>query len=147
MARHHAWPAALALLALVGCAQTGDGGGSGTAAARTGTPPAPAFTWLTKDEAVAKGGRVLTAEEVRERVAGKTCTGQNRIGDIRITNDANGTFTGRDGFSGTWRVNENGEYCYEAAQRSSCQALVLLDGKALYFDEQGRHRATSDGCS
>jgi len=135
---------AVAGLSLAACAQSG-GGASGAGAS---LPPAPAYTALTKEQALAQGGRVLTAEEQRARLAKPTvCTGQNRNGALRMSFTPDGKADGGT-FQQSWRISEAGEYCYEQANGlRSCQATVVLDGQMLSFDEQGRHRATITSCS
>ena len=134
---------ALILLVLVSCAEQRE-----AAETANSRPPAPAFTYLTKSEALQKGGRVLTAEEVKALYGGRTCRGANRNGPLEVTIDqVAGRISGTDGFEGRWWVSEAGETCYATDNQESCQAVILLDGSYYNFDEQGRHRSTIDSCS
>jgi hypothetical protein len=139
--------AAILGLALAACAQQGAGSAAGAS-----PPPAPAYTALTYDQAIAQGGRRLMAAEVRERAVGKTCQGSNRGGPLTVTWRPDGTATAtgpQQTLAMTWAIQEDGALCRTVTRDNdrSCQPWVLVGTVVATFDEQGRHRSTLTGCT
>ena len=139
---------ATSLSFLLGCASPG-GGDTETKAA---TAPAAASR-MTLGELMAKGGKRLTAAEMKELHTGAAIRGSSQYGDWARKQGANGKFTGQSArymggtvpIFGDWRIDDQGRNCSlfrsQSGAKENCSFYYSLNGK--YFTTPGESPADS----
>ena len=112
----------------------------------------PAVTRMTVGELLAKGGKQLTATEVKTLFSGAIVEGAESDSDWRERNAPDGDVTGQsfmhDGqamnYQGTWWVDDQGRRCWANSRGSgsgpSCMYYYILGGKYYASDAAGSVR-------
>jgi hypothetical protein len=130
-----ALPPLLLVLALAGCA-----------APLERTPPVVAAGPGAAAALPEAGARPLRGGEIRQALAGRTCSGETAAGLFEVEYRTAGlaVLTPADGRSIelTWSVDETGAYCEASGSVRACRRVLAAEGTFLLLDGEGRHVAS-----
>ena len=133
---------------VAGCAAPGAGDAQKEAAAA----PA-ASSRMTVGDLKAKGGKRITAAEMKELHTGATIRGSNQFGNWTRKQGADGKYSGQNAqymggtrsFNGDWRIDEEGRNCSlnraQFGAMEACSFYYSLDGK--YYTVSGENPSDS----